>query len=419
MDKYNEQRRTWSNSIQAHGGLRINGGRKWYCGTNMPNDQPEEYDEDCSFSIKDLSQQSPRSPHDEKFSYCMADIDFFTAPRGIPWELSKDIPFSPNPPFTGFIWNLDSRTVEIPLSKKEKYLAAIATWESCPRHTLVEAQQLHGKLLHAALVVPAGRAYLTELETMLANFNNRPLLPHHPPRNCAADLRWWSSTLQQPTIKRHIPGPCEVFDPNAFSDASSGMGVAIWINGWWRAWRLIPGWRTLDNLPRDIGWAEAVGFELLVSAVTKLPHPEPISCVKVYGDNQGVVEGWWKGCSRNRATNNVFKRVHDISVSENCTFLTRYVPSALNPADKPSRGIYPPRTLLLPPIPIHPSLRNLIVDFDAPLHANESPQLSLPPVEVLATTKVRPQWDHAKRSLSNRQLERQGEELLKASQAYC
>lgn len=217
---------------------------------------------------------------------------------------------------------------------------------------LIETQRLFGKLLYACLVVPAGRAYLTELEAMLPIFGNRPHVPHSPPRNCAADLRWWSATLRQHSVSRLIPGPCEVLDPNAYSDASSGVGIAIWINGWWRAWCLIPGWKT-DN--RDIGWAEAIGFEFLVLAITQSLEPRPTPYVKVYGDNRGIVEGWWRGRSRNRPTNGVFKCIHSITESASCTILTHYVPSALNPADDPSRGKYPPRSLLLPP-PSYPFL---------------------------------------------------------------
>jgi hypothetical protein len=49
-------------------------------------------------------------------------------------------------------------------------------------------------------------------------------------------------------VSRPIQGPCTITDPNAFSDASSGM---IWLNGWWC---LVLGWKA-DS--RDIGWAEA------------------------------------------------------------------------------------------------------------------------------------------------------------------
>jgi hypothetical protein len=414
IQRYNEQREIWAHNIQTHGGLHINGGRKWYRGTTLPDDHSEEYDEDCSFPIKDFSQRSPRSLKDAQFSCCLDDINFFSAETGTPWEPSKDVPFSPHPPFTGFTWNLDARTVEIPTSKKQKYLAAIATWESRPRHTLFQVRSLYGKLAHASLVVPAGRAYLTELEAMLSLFSDRPLVPHTPPHACAADLRWWSATLQQPSVSRPIPGPCEVLDLNAFSDASSGMGVAIWINGQWRAWRLIPGWKA-DN--RDIGWAEAIGFEFLVLAIIQSHGPTSNPHFKVYGDNRGVVEGWWKGRSRNRATNSVFKRIHLITSSAACSVLTRYIPSAHNPADDPSRGKYPPRSLLLPPLPIHPAIRNFIIDFDAPILPSERPQSHNSSIEVHAPPKVRVQHEYARQALSNRQLERQGEELLKAAQA--
>jgi hypothetical protein len=256
-------------------------------------------------------------------------------------------------------------------------------------------------LLHATLVVPAGRAYITELEAMLSIFGDCPFMPHTPPRNCAADLRWWSATIRQPTISRPIPGPCIILDPNAFSDASSGVGITIWVNGWWRAWHLVPGWKT-DG--RDIGWAEAIGFEFLVLSIIQATESSPVSCFKVYGDNRGVVEGWWKGRSRNRPTNSVFKCIHNATQSASCIVLTCYVPSALNPADDPSRGRYPPHSLLLPPIPIAPAINDFVVNFDAPLHANE-----WSPVQhrftVLAPTKSRCSCQDAERAIENRALE--------------
>jgi hypothetical protein len=414
LEGYNEQRKVWAKAIHDHGGLHIDGGRKWYRGLALYNDQPEEYDEDCSFPILDLSQCSPRSAEDARYSYCMDDINTISTKTGTPWEVSKDIQFCSEPPFTGFTWKLDLRTIEIPEGKKKKYLDAISEWEAQPRHVLLDVQKLHGKLLHATLVVPAGRAYITELEAMLSIFGNRPFVPHTPPRNCAADLRWWSATLCQSTISRSVPGPCIVLDPNAFSDASSGVGIAIWVDGWWRAWRLIPGWKR-DG--RDIGWAEAVGFEFLVLSIIQATKSNPVPCFKVYGDNRGVVEGWWKGRSRNRPTNSVFKRVHNATQSASCVVLTRYVPSALNPADDPSRGRYPPRSLLLPPIPIPPAIRDFIVDFDAPLHANEQSPVQHP-FKVLTPTKNRCSRQDAERAIENRVLERQGEELFQTSQVY-
>ena len=46
-------------------------------------------------------------------------------------------------------WNITQRTVALPYDKREKYMAAIADWESRTPHTLREVQSLYGKLLHA------------------------------------------------------------------------------------------------------------------------------------------------------------------------------------------------------------------------------------------------------------------------------
>ena len=105
---------------------------------------------------------------------------------------------------------------------------------------LEEVRKLYGKLLHAGNVVPAGHAYLTHLETFMGSFTTNPFVPRHPPRRTADDLTWWLEKLGSSKLSRHIPGPHPVTDRGAFSDASSGVGIGIFICGRWRAWRLIP-----------------------------------------------------------------------------------------------------------------------------------------------------------------------------------
>lgn len=407
---YNALRKARATIIARNGGLLVEGGRKWYRGSTMPDGRVEEYDEDCSFDIEDLSTRSPRSAEDALFTYCFADINQLSEILGIPWELAKDIYFSSRAPFVGFLWDIPTRTISIPENKRAKYLDAIRAWEDRPKHTLLEAQQLYGKLLHISLVIPAGRAYLGALETMLPIFDNRPHMPRFPPKECGGDIRWWKARLSQPHISRLIPGPIEVLEPAAYSDASSGFGIAIWISGRWRAWRLLPGWKE-EN--RDIGWAEAVGMELLVRSL--IAHCAENTCIKVYGDNRGVVEGWWKGRSRNKATNSVFKRIHAITEDAKCTILTRYVPSAHNPADDPSRGIYPPTEFLLPPIPIPQPLKGLIVDYDAP--QSDSELYIRPPVAKAASSTRNSHSACESAQRLNEELRRQGEDLLQAAQA--
>jgi hypothetical protein len=214
---------------------------------------------------------------------------------------------------------------------------------------------------------------------MLGIFGDNPHMPRTPPRGTHRDLVWWEQILSRAVLYRTIPGPCEVIDCSAFSDASSGTGVAIVIQGRWRAWRLLPGWKSSE---RDIGWAEAIGFEFLVRSLIQTGHFSANTHLKVFGDNTGVVEGWWNGRSRNHEVNFVFRRIHVILAQSNHTihsrylfYLTqilyiqlasRYVATGANPADAPSRGKYPPHSLLLPPITIPDAVSPYIIDFDAP-----------------------------------------------------
>lgn len=119
-----------------------------------------------------------------------------------------------------------------------------------------------------------------------------------------------------------------------------------------------------------IGWAEAVGFELLI--LTILAATLPPGAYKVEGDNTGIVEGWWNNRSRNPEINQVFRCLHSAISNSAYTIHTRYVSTHSNPADAPLRSVYPSHNLLLPPVPIHPDLRDLITDYDSPLHAGEN-----------------------------------------------
>jgi len=209
----------------------------------MPNGHPEEFDENMATPLRDLSHTSACSPNDALYTYTDNDIDDLSERLGIPWEVSKSIPFGSVVPYLGFIWDLDVRTVAVPVEKKLKYLSAIEEWEKKPTHALAEVQGLYGKLLHVSLVSPAGRAYLTSLEAMLSGFNNSPFVPHTPPHSTPDDLKWWAKLLHSPSLSRDIPGPVPLTDLDAFSDASSGFGISITIGNNWHAWRLLPGWK--------------------------------------------------------------------------------------------------------------------------------------------------------------------------------
>ena len=370
LENYNRTRAKLKRIIQEAGGWRKQGGRLWAGRGQMHDGRVEEFDEDMSFPIKDLA-----GDRSHGFTYDLSDVDRISEELGIPWERSKDVGFNESFPFIGFIWDIRKKTVSLRPEKKEKYLQAIEEWKQSRSHNLEEVQKLYGKLLHATLAHPDGRPYLASLETMLGIFHNNPHLPRTPPRQVPNDLNWWTTELSKPNLGRNIPSTHEVHDIAAYSDASSSTGIAIVIGNRWRAWRLLPGW---NEEKRDIGWAEAVGFEFLVRTIARLRSTDREEHFEVYGDNQGVVQGWKRGHSRNPRVNEAFKRIMEVTRNANIIIHTGYVRSAKNPADDPSRGIYPPESLLLPPLDIPTELTAFIVNYNHPGNA-DNPSNGQPP----------------------------------------
>ena len=368
LGEYNQQRQSRHQELLTRGQIH-QGGRLWFEGPVFPDGTLNEHVEDCRFPCLDFSSQSPRSREDSLFSYNFDDIDRLSDALGIPWEKSKDVQFSNSSSYIGLKWDLETLTVALTPEKHQKYSDSISNWLLCSRHDLNDVQKIYGKLLHACLVIPAGRSYLTNLEAMLLLCGPCPFALYSSIKGLQEDLSWWTHRLAFP-LSRPIPAPRDLHDIHAFSDASSSFGIAITIRDRWRAWRLIPGWQTLDG-EKDIGWAEAVGFELLIKSI---PRSGCISGhIKVHGDNKGVVEAWWNFRSRNRATNRVFRRIHSFlePFNHSLSIHSAYVPSEDNPADPPSRGLYPPSRLLLPEIQLPTDLSRFVVDVTLPYTPTE------------------------------------------------
>jgi hypothetical protein len=351
LEQFNQQRSEIRKRIEQVGGRRTKGARLWYEGGVLADDRVEEWAEDFRFPIRDLSSSTPRSPHDAQFTYCLADTDRIADDLGIVFAPDKDVPFAPYTTFTGLNFGFSSKDVGLPEEKRKKYEDALRIFLTRPVVQLKDVQSIYGKLLHACAVVPEGRAYLTGLEAFIGTFDkSKRFTTKHLSRTARTDLDgWWRRTLSLPLPRRPLPVATVVRDYHAYSDASSGVGVAVWIRGRWRAWRLRRGWNS-DG--RGIAWAEAAGFELLLKVLIRERVRE---ChAKVWGDN---------GRSRDRFVNEVFRRIHPLLRDFGIVAHARYVASASNPADEPSRGIYGPRSALLPPVELG-DLARYLLDFD-------------------------------------------------------
>ena len=74
LPKYNQQRKMWNTDIMSRG-QHWDGGRIWFGGRTFKDGTLEEWDEDCVFPCRDLSNLSARSTEDALYTYNFNNID--------------------------------------------------------------------------------------------------------------------------------------------------------------------------------------------------------------------------------------------------------------------------------------------------------------------------------------------------------
>ena len=135
-----------------------------------------------------------------------------------------------------FEWHLDIHKVSVPAAKCQKYLAELLEWDQQNKYNAEQVASLYRKLSHVALVLSIGCAYLIELEKFSADLSHHsPFTPHCPPHRWHNDAAWWKKILDSP-ISAPIPGPTNLIDVRAYSDASSGFCISLCIHGYWRSY---------------------------------------------------------------------------------------------------------------------------------------------------------------------------------------
>jgi hypothetical protein len=155
------------------------------------------------------------------------------------------------------------------------------------------------------------------------------------------DMAWWRFRLQEEFVGMKIIWPPEPIDSKSYVDASSGWGIGLILDRKWLAWQFKEGWKSEG---RKIGWAEMVAVEL---AVRTLIAGNFTGChVIIHSDNKGVVGALKAGRSWGTQQNTVLREIVKLIQEHELWISTTWIATLENPADGPSRGVFPANSLL-------------------------------------------------------------------------
>jgi hypothetical protein len=304
--------------------------------------------DDFIFFRYPTNQEAPWS-----YSYTTSLVDSIAADLGWPWAPKKHSPFASSFTYLGMTWDLDNKKVFFAQKKKDRYLGKIANWELGSPVTKKEVESVIGTLNHCSMVLVAARTHLPSLYEFARRFNSKssnPFTTHKVTPKVANDINWWRTQLSADFCGMVLRPPPPPLNLQICMDASTSWGIGFWMEGKWIAWRSIPGWKT-DG--RDIGWLEMVAVELALHAVIAAGY-ENVHLI-FRSDNSGVVGALKCGSSRNAPQNSILRRIIHLFHDHDLWVTTTWIPTKDNPADDPSRGVFPPVENLFSPLPKLPS----------------------------------------------------------------
>jgi hypothetical protein len=272
------------------------------------------------------------------FSYSLKDIYDLADQLGWPWKDSKTKPFAPEFKYLGFVWNLADKTVQLPDSKKTRYLVKLEPWTTGRKFSRKDAESILGTLVHCSLAIPDGRSRLPSLSRFTASFNffSSPFVHRSPNPSVLSDIGWWRLQLSAEFCGSVLSKPPVVSPLSFWVDASSSWGIGIILGEEWDSWMLKPGW---DKDGRNIGWAEIVAIEL--GLLFAIHHGYSDIHFSIKSDNQGVIHAIQGGRSRSPQQNLVLQRITLLLSHHRLWISSVYIPSLDNLADPPSRGTPP------------------------------------------------------------------------------
>ena len=109
--------RAWNRDIVSRG-RQQEGGRIWFGGWRLKDEMLDEFDEECTFPCKNLLGLSVCLADDAIYTYNFDNIDIISQKLGIPWEISKDRPFTSSTTYISFDRDIETYQVSLAATKK-------------------------------------------------------------------------------------------------------------------------------------------------------------------------------------------------------------------------------------------------------------------------------------------------------------
>ena len=232
--------------------------------------------------------------------------------------------------FLGHFVDTTRQTFSIPEDKKEKFIALRESMLSSKFVSLNELQRFQGKCISLTLMVPAAQLYTRVVAHAISRCQKQGT-----PIPLDGDLReeilhWrfldtWTGFVPWRTEEHRVLRTIA-------SDASQSR---------WGATLSLPNgivsvgdYFGLDMDERDIVTKEAHAVLCALQAFSpRLTNARVDAMV----DNQVLYHAWLREGCKNQGENNALKSIFDVTLRQNIALSLQWVPSALNPADRPSR----------------------------------------------------------------------------------
>ncbi|MES9882072.1 MAG: reverse transcriptase domain-containing protein, partial [Sedimenticola sp.] len=233
--------------------------------------------------------------------------------------------------FLGFFVDSEKQAYILPSDKKDKFISLreyILSQQTVDLRTL---QRFAGKCISMYLVIPAAKLYsrATNSAISVCIKNNRHVAVEADLRQ---ELEYWRFL---DTWRGHATWQPEVHKQLLLvTDASSFRYGAAILSGDMLGGTFGDFWTPHDKRPIHLKEADAV-----VKCLQSLESQIQDTRVDLWTDNMAVVHAWTNQGSRDPLLNTVMKMLFDVVARTNTNLHLKYIRSADNPADRPSRAI--------------------------------------------------------------------------------